>query len=62
MKVYIICYILAQIAYLERSGSLDIGQNSLDQSDCRVLKLNISLEQNEKNSQIFCMLRKIHGN
>ena len=47
MKVYIIWHILTQIPYLGKSGSWDMAQNAVDQSDCRIFKSNISLEDND---------------
>ena len=47
MKFYTICYIPAQIPYLGKSGSRNMGQNALGQSDCSV-KSNICLEQNDE--------------
>ena len=35
---------LGQVTYLVNSGSWDIGQNALDQSDHSIFKSNISLE------------------
>ena len=32
----------------EKSGSLDVVQNALGQSDCRIFKSVISLEQNDE--------------
>ena len=40
-KIYINCCILAQIPYLGMS------QNAFNQSDCRIFKLTVSLEQND---------------
>ena len=36
----------------EKSGSWDMGQNDLDQSDCSILKLTVSLEQNDEKAEI----------
>ena len=36
MKIYSVFYIPTQIPYLEKSGSWNIGQNALGQSDCRI--------------------------
>ena len=33
----------------ENSGSWDMGQNALDQLDCSIFKLTISLDQNDEN-------------
>ena len=44
---------LAQIPYLVNSGSWDIGQNVLDQSDHSIFKSNISLEQNNEKTWLF---------
>ena len=45
MKVYIMCYIPAQIPYLGKIRSCDLVRNDLTQSDCRISKSTISLEQ-----------------
>ena len=45
----------------EKSGSWDFGQNAVSQSDCRIFKLTISLEQNDKKD-FFCIVIQIHGN
>ena len=37
----------------EKSGSWDMGQNALDQSDCSIFKLTISLEQNDEKAWFF---------
>ena len=37
----------------EKSGSWDMGQNALDQSDCSIFKLTISLEQNDEKVWFF---------
>ena len=37
----------------ENSGSWDIGQNALEQSDCSIFKLTVSLEQNDENARFF---------
>ena len=37
----------------EKSGSWDIGQNALNQSDCSIFKLTVSLEQNDENAWFF---------
>ena len=37
----------------EKSGSWDMGQNALDQSDCRIFEMTISLEQNDKKAWFF---------
>ena len=34
-------------------------QNALDQSDCRILKLTISLEQNDKKAWFFARFMEI---
>ena len=34
----------------ENSGSSDMGQNALGQSNCRILKSTISLEQNDEKA------------
>ena len=39
--------------FCENSGSWDMDQNSLGQWDGRILKLAISLEQNEENAWLF---------
>ena len=52
-KLYNICYILAQIPYLGKSGSWDMDQNALDQSDCSIFKLTISPEQNDEKAWFF---------
>ena len=38
---------------LEKSGSWDMGQSALSQSDCRIFKLTISLEQNDEKVWFF---------
>ena len=37
----------------EKSGSWEMGQNALDQSDCSIFKLTISLKQNDEKTWIF---------
>ena len=37
----------------EKSGSWDIGQNALGQSDCSIFKSTISLEQNDEKAWFF---------
>ena len=62
MKVYFICCILAQIPCLGYSGSWDMGQNALGQSDCRILKSTRSLEQSDEKAWFFvswCKFMKI---
>ena len=34
----------------EKFGSWDMGQNALDQSDCSISKLTISLEQDDEKA------------
>ena len=53
MKVYIICYVTAQNPFLEKYGSWDMNQNALGQSDCRILKSTISLEQMDEIARFF---------
>ena len=36
-----------------KSGSWDLGQNSLGQSDCRIFKSTLSLEQNDEKAFFF---------
>ena len=36
--------------------------NALSQSDCRILKLTIALEQIDEKAFFMCMLIQIHGN
>ena len=48
-------------SYLGKSGSSDMIQNALNQSDYRIFKSIISLKQNDED-QIFCMLIQSHGN
>ena len=62
-KVYIIGSILPQITshIWGKSGSSDMIQNALNQSDYRIFKSIISLKQNDED-QIFCMLIQSHGN
>ena len=36
-----------------KSGSWDIGQNALNQSDCKIFKLTLSLEQNDEKVWFF---------
>ena len=44
----------------EKSGSWNMGQNALDQSDCSIFKLTISLEQNDEKAWFFaCWCRFI---
>ena len=38
-----------------------MGQNALGQSDCMIFKSTISLEKNDMNDLISCMLIQIHG-
>ena len=45
MKIYINYYVPAQILYMEKSCSWDIGQNALSQSNCKIFKSTIYLEQ-----------------
>ena len=35
---------------LEKSGSWDMGENALSQSDCRIFKANIFLEPNDEKA------------
>ena len=42
----------------ERSGSWDLGQNALSQSDCRIFKSTITLEQNNEKAWFFVCLYK----
>ena len=37
----------------EKSGSWDMGQNVLGQSDCRIFKSTVSLEQNDEKAWFF---------
>ena len=56
MKVYIICYILAQIPYLGKTcvpWCFPRSQNALGQSDCKIFKSNTSLEQNDEIAWFF---------
>ena len=46
----------------EKSGSWDMGQNALSQSDCRIFKSTISLEQNNEKAWCFCIFIQIHRN
>ena len=62
MKVHIICYIPAEISYLENIFLMRLSQNELDQSNCMIFKSNIFLEQNDEIAWFFCMLIRIHGN
>ena len=49
-KVYIICYIPIQIIYMGKIwGSWDMCQNALCQSDCKIFKSTVSLEQNKSS-------------
>ena len=52
-KVHIICCILALIPYLGKTGSWDMGQNALSQSDCRIFKLTISPEHGDEKAWFF---------
>ena len=45
MKVYTICSILRKSNIWGKSGSRDICQNALSQSDCRIFKSVIYPEQ-----------------
>ena len=57
MNVYIICYVSIQIPCLQKCYT---GQSALGQSDCRIFKSTISLEQNDKIVQFFaCWLNLI---
>ena len=53
MKVYIISCVLPQIHIFEKSGSWDTGINALGQSDYRIFKSTISLEQNDGKAWFF---------
>ena len=53
MKVYIICFGPAQIPYLGKYGPRDMDQSAFGQSDCRIFRSSICLEQNDEI---------IHGN
>ena len=53
MKIYVICYVLAQILFWEKSYSRDIGQNALIQSDYRIFKSTISPEQIDETASFF---------
>ena len=37
----------------EKSSSWDMGQNALGQSDCRICKLTVSLEENDEKALLF---------
>ena len=37
----------------EKSGFRDMGQNALDQSNCSILKLTISVEQSDEKAWCF---------
>ena len=39
-----------------------MSSNAIGQSDCRILKLTIALEQNNEKAFFMCMLIQIHGN
>ena len=54
MKVYIIGYSPARIPYLGKSDSWDQGPSAFRQSDYKIFRSSISLEQNDEI--------KIHGN
>ena len=45
--------ILGKLRVLEKSGSWDMGQNTLSQSDCKIFKSTISLEQNDEKDWFF---------
>ena len=62
MKVYIICYISAQSHILEKSTSKDMGQNAVGQSDYRIFKSTVSLEQHGEIAWFFSMLIQSHEN
>ena len=50
MKVYINCCMLRQTHTWKNFASWDMNQNVLDQSDCRIFKSTISLEQNDEKA------------
>ena len=60
MKIYIICSVPAQIPYLGKNFSRDVGQNVVSQSDCRIFLINHISRTNRWNSLIFYMLIQIH--
>ena len=41
------------LVFLHKSGSWDMGQNALGQSDCTIFELTVSLEQNDEKAW-FC--------
>ena len=57
IKMFIFC-VPAQILYLGKSFSRDLGQNALSQSDCMIFKWTISPEQLE---QIWCQDSKSYS-
>ena len=53
MKIYIICCVLAQNVYWEKSCSWDVGQSALKQSHCRIFKSTIYSEQIIETASFF---------
>ena len=53
MKFCIICYIHAEMSYLGESGSWDMSQNALAQSDSRKFESSISLKQYDKMARFL---------
>ena len=45
-KIILFAVFLCKTHTWEKSSSWDIGQNALDQSDCKIFKLTMSLKQN----------------
>ena len=58
MKVYIICYIFAQIPYLGKIYFLRHGPKYSLPTDCVIFKQAISLEQNDEMSDFFAFQYK----
>ena len=58
-KVYINCCILAQIPYLRKSGSWDMGQNPCGQSDCRIFKSTLSPQESDQKAWLFSCRHRI---
>ena len=48
MKINIIFYGPTQIPYLGKSGFENMGQTGIGQSDCRIFKSTIYLQQNHE--------------
>ena len=58
MKIYIAVFLHKSYIW-KKPFFWDTGQNALSQSDCRIFKSTISLEQIDQTASFFCMLIEI---